>query len=55
LHLVENVSDFLQVSDVSTVWIEGSIPRCPLREGVDDEFLNAAWVDLEMKLVCNRV
>jgi hypothetical protein len=55
LHLVEDVSDLFQVGNVSTIWIEGSIPRCALREGIHEELLNATWVDLEMELVRDRV
>ena len=55
LHLVESVSDLFQIGDVSPVWIEGSIPRCSLGEGVDEEFLNTARVDLEMEFVRDRI
>jgi hypothetical protein len=40
---------------VSTVWIEGTVPRRTLREGVDEEFPNATGVDLEVKLVRDGV
>ena len=55
LHLIENVSDLFQIVDVGTVWIKGSGPRRALRKGINEEFLNATRVDLEVKLVRNRV
>ena len=55
LHLVEGVSDHLQVGDVSTVRIKGPVPRRTLREGVYEEFLNATRVDLEVKFVRDGV
>ena len=55
LHLVENVSDLLQIGDVSTVWIEGPVPRRSLGEGINEEFLNTTWVDLEMEFVRDRI
>ena len=51
LHLVENLSNLFQVSDVSTVRVEGTIPRRALREGIDEEFMNATGVDLEVEFV----
>jgi hypothetical protein len=55
LHLVENLSNLFQVGDVSTVRIEGTIPRRTLREGVDEEFMNATGVDLEVEFVRDGV
>jgi len=55
LHLVESVSDLFQIGDVGAVRIEGPIPRRTLREGVNEKFLNATWVDLEVKFVRDRV
>lgn len=48
LHLVEDVSGLFQVGDVSTVWVESSVPRCSFGKGINEEFLNAARVNLEM-------
>ena len=55
LHLVENLSNLSQVGDVSTVWVEGTIPRRTLREGIDEEFMNATGVDLEVEFVRDGV
>jgi len=55
LHLVKDVSDLFQISDMSTVRIEGPVLRCTLREGVNEEFLSATGVDLEMELVRDGV
>ena len=55
LHLVESVSDFFQIGDVGPIWVEGPVPRRTLREGINKKFLNATWVDLEVKLVRDRV
>ena len=55
LHLVKNVSDLFQVRNVTTIWIERSIPRCALGEGVDEEFLNAPSVNLEVEFVRDRI
>ena len=55
LHLVESVSDLFQIGDVGAVWIDGPVPRRTLREGINEELLNTTRVDLEMKLVRNRV
>ena len=40
---------------MSAVWIEGTIPRRTLREGVNEEFLNATGVDLEVESVRDGV
>jgi hypothetical protein len=55
LHLVKNISHLFQVGDVSAIWIEGTIPRCALREGINEKFLNATGMDLEVKFVCDGV
>ena len=55
LHLVDDVSGLFQISDMSTVRIEGFGPRRSFREGINKELLNAAWVDLEMEFVRDRV
>lgn len=55
LHLVKDISDLFQVGDVSAIWIEGPIPRRALGEGIDEKFLNATGMDLEVKFVCDGV
>ena len=55
LHLVEDVSDFSQIGDVSAVWIESSVPRRSFREGINEEFLDTTRVDLEMEFVRDGV
>ena len=55
LHPVEDVSDLFQIGDVGTVWIRGSAPRRTLGERVDEEFLNATRLDLEVKFICDGV
>ena len=55
LHPVEDVSDLFQIGDVGTVWVQGSIPRCTLGERVDEEFLNATRLDLEVEFICDGV
>jgi hypothetical protein len=55
LHLVEGVSDLLQIGNVSAVWIEGSVPRHSFGEGANEKLLNTTRVDLEMEFVRDGV
>ena len=55
LHLVEDVSDLFQTGDMSAIRIEGSVPRRSFGKGVNEQFLNTTWVDLEMEFVRDRV
>lgn len=55
LHLVDNVTDFLKVLEVSSVGIQSTFTVGARWEWVDNEFLDTTGVDLEMQVASDRV
>lgn len=52
LHLVQKISDFLEISQMCPIRIERSLLRCSLRQPVNNEFGCTTRVYLEVKISC---
>jgi hypothetical protein len=55
LHLVEELTDLLQVREVCTIGVERAVTRCAGRKGIDEKLFNTTWVNLEVKVAGHRV
>ena len=55
LHLVQQCPDLSKILDVCPIWVQGPTAFCACWKRVDDEFLNAARVNLEVEVPRNRV
>lgn len=55
LHLVQNVSDLLQILEVCTIRIKCTLALRPSRKRVDDKFSSTARMDLKVKTTGHRV
>lgn len=50
LHLVKQSTDFLEVCDMSTIWIKCTFSLCIFRQRVYQNLLSATGVDLEVQV-----
>ena len=55
LHLVQQSANLLEVLEVGTIWVESALAAYTGRQRIDEKFLSAARVNLEVKLASDRV
>lgn len=55
LHLVQQLTNSLQIRDMCTVGIESTFTVSTFGQRLNNEFLGPTWVDLEMEFASARV
>ena len=55
MHLVQQATNLLEVLEVRTIWVESAFAACTSRQRIDEKFLSAARMNLEVKLASDRV
>jgi hypothetical protein len=49
LHLVQQITHFLEVRDMRTIGVECAFAQCALKEWINEQLLRGARMNLEMK------
>ena len=55
LHLVQQITHFLEVRDMCTIGVQCTFTRCTLREWINEQLLRGTRMHLEMERAGHRV